>query len=1706
MAFVLDVNLRIQDIIGLEKVKAALSKSQGAAQVGGAVGAVGGVGGKGTGGTTAFTSATRAQTAALVASAAAMNKATISQNKLNVSSKKAGLGLKKTAEGAKKAGKAAETFGQKMKLAGVRYAAFVAATAAPLAIIAALGKATTAVIEFDSAILKLRQITGQSNAEIGGMRDTILDLAVATGTSASEIARVAKVLAQAGQRGDELDESLSALSKVPLTPSFETMDAAIEGTIAALNQFNSEGLTTTEVLDVMTALSNNFAASSEDIAKGISRGGAAFEAIGGTFREFAAIFTTIRQATRESAETVGTFMKTISSRLADPKIVGFLEGKGIRISEAIEAGNPVEAITRIAAALKEMQSIQDKIEIGTKLGGRRQISRLLALVSNIDIMNDALGTANRSAGAFGEVAEVGLAGLQAQLNILAQEFNKLVQTLAEPLFIPIIKGAVTAGKVFITMVDAIKPVIPFFAQMIGFAGGFKLLAISIGAAAKALSFLSTAGIGGGLAASFSALKGQAGNITGGVAGAVARERIQRRLGGQVGLQAGGGIGAAAAAGVGAQAAGAAKAAAASKIGQLAALGGILLVANNMKESFQEAGDSAGVLSTSFTQATVVMLAAISLISGKSVFEALKGLGGSLGKFGSALGIGAAAIAAFAFAAKQAVDLDLGKIVDAAEKRVAAIKVVPIEAGDIEGLQRALGTVGEEAIGGIQESVERYSEGVSGFFAERLARIGNLVSGEGLITISDVDAQKIIDDIVGSNPALLNEIFRSAVEQFGKSGFLGGIDKLLAQSPNINPESAARLRGALVQALGGIEKVVSRIGQIQIDAKASKLASAIDKANKAFSALHIPTVLSGQLSLLSTSVGKAAKAILQNVSLFDQLSQTIGKQIGLPKLGTQFEDEAVKEIIKKGKIGEHLGTDRFAELEDTAKQSLQIEAFLNQFFLNLVASRERADALGNLLTDPLIDPVDMVNDIVQAFVESTGGTLSAESEGLLRVAATKLTQLVQEGVVSAVSLTDDPQAIIKSVQETLAGNTTLTDAMVSSVKVFLDAAAEQTARQLQLEQIKIQSLLDTAKTPERIVEVLKELLQLGGLEFDTTQFDKGQQSASELLLTLVDRGEEFVGVANEFSELFPKFTKAFAAVGEQQKLAVDANAGLGEEAVKVGTKVMALNAVMQIFEKTVGNLPTLIATREEALAKTTMITPFAGGRETFNLGKSVTEEQAKELAKKSENAIQEMTIIAEQSKIKALIETSNILESPTKFFVTALEDSTKALQIWVSKLTDIDIKLGVPVLTPVELPSGATGAVREPSPTSDLAVEQQAIQTRGLQIGILGTEIGDFRENLRTSAIDLAKEIASRQEIAGVKGESSQELRRLVTELENVNNLGEVPGLINVLGNLDPGLLAERVVALGRKQAEDPGAKELVKAVGMFTSKLEQIKLVQQVLENPSLLRDPERLQDEISPRFLDVLKAFQDIATRSQETQEPRVFEDLSTNVLEAAKATENASLNTNEAAKSFETATGDITTGATAISEAGTAFGKGVGILETVIDPIRDSLMGPPEPEAGDLDSAAKEAIDATTLAVEEVKDEMVGVKEAIKEGTEQEAELSKKQEEEPIKVEGLKENTEEITRNNTGLEKSGENIRGLGEDMDRMATAMADGVGINVETMSDVTIDVKNVSEAASEFTNDFEAVATRVIKAEIRLVLQRLARASSDAELASTFESVV
>jgi len=1685
VAFVLDVNLRIQEILGLQKVEAALSKLQGSAQTGAAAG-----------GATSAAAASKASAAAAAANAAAVDKVTVANNKLAASQRKSASSTRKVADGMKDATNKADSFGKSVAIAGKRYAAFLAATVAPFAALGGISKATAAVIEFDSAMLKMRQIAGQTQEQMLGTRDTILDLATSTGTSASEIARVGKVLLQAGIRGDELTEALTTLSKVPLTPSFETMDAAIEGTIAATKQFRDEGLSTADVLDVLTSLSNKFAASSEDIAKGISRGGAAFEAIGGTFQEFAAVFTTIRQSTRESAETVGTFMKTISSRLADPKIVAFLEGKGIRIGEAIEAGNPVEALKRIASAMEGITSVQDRIEIGTKLGGRRQISRLLALISNVDTLDEALQTAAASSGSFGAIAEQGLEGLQAQLNILVQEFNKLVQTLAEPLFVPIIQGATTVGKAFVTIVDVVRPVIPALTTIVGFAAGFKLLAVSIGAASKALAYMSTVGVGGGIPGILTAA-----GAAGGAAGASARERVQRRLAGGVG-------GAGAGAAVGAGVARGARAAAASPLAQLAVVTGVILAADKMSDSFEEAGQSSGILAAEFAKAVGVLLIATSLLSGKSITGAIGGLVTALGPWGAAIAAATAALGAFTYAAKQSVDFDVQGIIDAAARKVAETKIEPIAAGDTEAFQEAIGGLGTEAISGIQEAARRYEDGWSGFFASAYERVSNLFQGEGLVTISNADAQRMIEEIIGDNPQLLNEILRSAIEQFGVAGLEGGIDQALSEAFGGNLEAASRVRQVMITQLGGLEKIAQSIDQVQMDAKVSALSNAIQKASDDFEKLHVPVTLSNELILLSDAVGNAARAIETNVTTFDRLSQIVGQDVGVSLPGTEWSREAVERLAGTGDIGDLIDLSQLPQLEGFTTDIARVGRALDDFMKSVIKSKANADSLASLLADPKVDPFDILGDYIDQFIAQSPDKLPAEAEAAFRASAANLGEQLKRALVDQAGVLPTAEEVQKAFQDTLGKQQPFYDAAITTFKTWLDAQSQQLNLALSGEELLAGVDVGTSDLGETIVASLQNALKLSGAEIALPpEVELGLVNANEAIVSIAQSGDLVGEVLRQYETSYKRHAELNREIAEAQKTGEGASLDLLKSSKEAATEVLNLQVALSQLAKIAQQAPQALSELQQDQAGSfTQFSPIG----MLGTGTDAMAEFARRLQEDSEAISEFINRQRQFIEAQTAVDVSQAFEEPADIFARALTESASAVRAFTSALTEQDIRGGAGAPDVRVTPEGRVYAERRPVPEAGRTDESRTVDRRNLQSALFGAEMGRVMETLLESAAANAESTVSGLLLENQQEQASANLELAKSFREFGGFIYDIPKLIGESG-LDTEEIARAAAVALKEQATQPGAAEVENIGALRRTVTDLTSSLQTLIDRPEVARDPELISPQLSPAVQDYLQKLSQPTERvpAPETT-PRVFEDLSasaSDIQRAASETRTAADETARSTTDMRAASADMRTGGADMLSASQGMSDSIQQLQAVVDIQREAITGQQEAVAGGVSGeSTREAMVATTEAVNSLGERMDAVAKAVDLQTQQEAELAAAQREQPLEVAGLEDNTSVIASNTEVASKTQEGMSSLSSGMEKMAGAIQEGVGIDVETMSEITVDVTGVGAAAREFTAEFEAVAQRVAKAEINAVLQQLARNAGNSEAANAFESAL
>lgn len=116
--------------------------------------------------------------------------------------------------------------------------------------------------------------------------------------------------------------------------------------------------------DVITKLGADTASSSDEIATGIQKFASVAQTIGLSYEYASAALTTITATTRESADVVGTALKTIFSRF-----------QGLKLGETLDDGTTLnqysEALSKIGVNilddngnLKEMDEIID--DIGAK--------------------------------------------------------------------------------------------------------------------------------------------------------------------------------------------------------------------------------------------------------------------------------------------------------------------------------------------------------------------------------------------------------------------------------------------------------------------------------------------------------------------------------------------------------------------------------------------------------------------------------------------------------------------------------------------------------------------------------------------------------------------------------------------------------------------------------------------------------------------------------------------------------------------------------------------------------------------------------------------------------------------------------------------------------------------------------------------------------------------------------------------------------------------------------------------------------------------------------------------------------------------------------------------------------------------------------------------------------------------------------------------
>jgi hypothetical protein len=358
--------------------------------------------------------------------------------------------------------KLGKTFTSSLK----RFAAFSIATRFVSLFTQGLGSAVDEALKFERELVKIAQVTGGTIKQLGELTGAITKLSVGLGVSSSELLNVTRALSQAGFSATEAKIALDALAKSSLAPTFEDMAKTAEGAIAIFNQFGQGASALEAQLGAINAVAGKFAVEAGDLISVVRRTGGVFKAAGGDLNELIALFTSVRSTTRESAESIATGLRTIFTRIQRPTTIKFLEGLGVSLKD-LEGKfvGPFEAIKRLSAALGSMKPGDlGFVQIAEQLGGFRQIGKVIPLLQQFSVAQDAYNTALGGANSLTKDAETAQQSLLVQLMKLREEWQATVRSITSGAgFKVAVTAAISLASAVLKIADALKSVLPLIA-------------------------------------------------------------------------------------------------------------------------------------------------------------------------------------------------------------------------------------------------------------------------------------------------------------------------------------------------------------------------------------------------------------------------------------------------------------------------------------------------------------------------------------------------------------------------------------------------------------------------------------------------------------------------------------------------------------------------------------------------------------------------------------------------------------------------------------------------------------------------------------------------------------------------------------------------------------------------------------------------------------------------------------------------------------------------------------------------------------------------------------------------------------------------------------------------------------------------------------------------------------------------------------------
>lgn len=416
--------------------------------------------------TTSIQNFTRAVQAAVTASANLPNNMRAAANASNTLTQNTNQAARAT----NRATSEFQEFGRQAALAIRRFAALATVTGVIYRVSNAISSASKEFLDFNRELVRVSQVTDTSVKFLDGLVNRISSLSVGLGVSSKELIMVSSTLAQAGLTAKQTEQALNALALSALAPSFDSMNETVEGSIALMRQFGISAGDLGKALGSVNAVAAKFAVEASDIITAIQRTGGVFATSSkgvaeGTeaLNQFIAVFTSVRATTRESAETIATGLRTIFTRIQRADTIDALKAYGVALTDLSgKFVGPFEAVKRLSEGLSQLDPRDLKFSrIVEELGGFRQIGKVIPLIQQLSVTQQAYAVAQRGQASLVNDAATAQQALAIRITRVREEFIAMVRSIGQSEgFQTFVNLSLNLASALIKITDSAKGALP----------------------------------------------------------------------------------------------------------------------------------------------------------------------------------------------------------------------------------------------------------------------------------------------------------------------------------------------------------------------------------------------------------------------------------------------------------------------------------------------------------------------------------------------------------------------------------------------------------------------------------------------------------------------------------------------------------------------------------------------------------------------------------------------------------------------------------------------------------------------------------------------------------------------------------------------------------------------------------------------------------------------------------------------------------------------------------------------------------------------------------------------------------------------------------------------------------------------------------------------------------------------------------------------